>query len=211
MLTVTEIVSFAAQDEDLQNLRETVFLRPHERLLRGFQLYQKLKKLTSPVMHIADDFILELIKIFQQSQLRFLVVGGYAVSVHGYVRASDDFDIWLDNTTANLSNFRRTLMALGIDRDKVYELVQTLAKPNDSTVYRFKIEGNNVDFLMQLKGLSSFEEAYQQRFMVRLGQFEIPFIALEDLLRTKQATNRTKDQLDLEMLLKIKEELKRNL
>jgi hypothetical protein len=47
--------------------------------------------------------------------------------------------------------------------------------------------------------------------MVRLGQLEIPFIALEDLLRTKQATNRTKDQLDLEMLLKIKEELKRNL
>ncbi len=210
-MTVSEIISFAHQDEDTQNLRESLALNHAERLAKMIRLSARLRTLTEPNMRITDDFIQNLIQILEKNNLQYMVVGGYAVNVHGYLRASDDFNIWLNNTTANLSNFRRTLLGLGIEQQKVYDLVNTLAKPNDATIYRFKIEGNNVDFLMQLKGIPDFEGAYQQRALVKMGNVQIPFISLEDLVRSKTAVNRTKDRLDLEMLLQIREEAKEKL
>ena len=211
-MLVTDILSFAHEDEDTQNLIESISLSPAERLERGIALCVRLKNMNpSKYMRIVDDFILNLIRVFDSTKLRYLVVGGYAVNIHGYIRASDDFDIWLDNTTANLSNFRHTLLNLGIEKNKVYELVNTLAKPNDATVYRFKIDGNNVDFLMQLSGIPDFEKAYQQKIVVKLSDLQIPFISLEDLIRAKASTDRTKDKLDLEMLLLIREQAKENL
>jgi hypothetical protein len=207
-MTVSEIIAFPHEDEDTQNLRESLSLSHAQRLTKMLELTTRLKKIIQPNKRIADDFIQNLIGILEKNNLQYLVVGGYAVNVHGYTRASDDFDIWLNNTTANLSNFRRTLLGLGIEQQKVYDLVSTLAKPNDATVYRFKIEGNNVDFLMQLKGIPDFESAYQQRVLVNV---QIPFISLEDLVRSKTAVNRTKDRLDLEMLLQIREEAKEKL
>jgi hypothetical protein len=210
-MTVSEIIAFPHEDEDTQNLRESLSLSHTQRLTKMLELTTRLKKIIQPNKRIADDFIQNLIGILEKNNLQYLVVGGYAVNVHGYTRASDDFDIWLNNTTANLSNFRRTLLGLGIEQQKVYDLVSTLAKPNDATVYRFKIEGNNVDFLMQLKGIPDFESAYQQRVLVKLANVQIPFISLEDLVRSKTAVNRTKDRLDLEMLLQIREEAKEKL
>ena len=64
---------------------------------------------------------------------------------------------------------------------------------------------------MQLSGIPDFEKAYQQKIVVKLSDLQIPFISLEDLIRAKASTDRTKDKLDLEMLLLIREQAKENL
>lgn len=199
---------FAPEDEDLENIREALLLDAAQRFLRGVELHRELLFFRQN-MRLTEDFHLRLISIFNQYKLDYLVVGGYAVNIHGYLRASDDFDIWLHNTTANLARFRLVLKQIGLDKEQIYELVHTLARPNDRSVYRFNIEGYNIDFMLALAGIDDFEITLKNAVIVTLAEQQIPFISLEDLIRAKKASNRLKDQLDVEMLLKI-QELKEN-
>jgi hypothetical protein len=199
---------FAPEDEDLENIREALLLDVAQRFLRGVELHRELLFFRQN-MRLTEDFHLRLISIFNQYKLDYLVVGGHAVNIHGYLRASDDFDIWLHNTTANLARFRLVLKQIGLDKERIYELVHTLARPNDRSVYRFNIEGYNIDFMLALAGIDDFEITLKNAVIVTLAEQQIPFISLEDLIRAKKASNRLKDQLDVEMLLKI-QELKEN-
>jgi hypothetical protein len=59
--------------------------------------------------------------------------------------------------------------------------------------------------MLALSGIDDFENTLKNATIVTLFDQKIPFISLEDLIRTKKVSNRLKDQLDIEMLLKIQE------
>jgi len=195
---------FAPEDEDLENIREALLLDNTQRFIKGIELHRELLFFRQN-MRLSEDFHLKLISIFNQYKLDYLIVGGHAVNIHGYLRASDDFDVWLHNTTPNLSRFRLILKEIGLEKERIYELVHTLARPNDRSVYRFNIEGYNIDFMLALAGIDDFETTFKNAVYVTIADQKIPFIAIEDLIQAKKASNRLKDQLDVEMLLKIQE------
>ena len=197
-------LSFDEAERD--DLRQSLRLTPAERFRRGITLYERHLRLSNQSMRLVDDFHLRLISLFNEKQLSYLTVGGHAVNVHGYLRASDDFDIWLENSITNLSAFRRVLLQIGIDSEVVYKLVQTIAKPDDRSVVRFLIDDYTVDFLLHLDGLADFQDCQSRCLTISVGDTLIPFISLEDLIATKRASGRLKDQLDIEMLQKIDDE-----
>lgn len=65
---------------------------------------------------------------------------------------------------------------------------------------------NRIDLMNELKGIS-FEDAYSRRIEGRLGDQVVPMISIDDLIATKQASNRPQDLLDLELLLKTRDEI----
>lgn len=130
--------------------------------------------------------------------VRYVVVGGFALAYHGYVRATKDVDILIEPT---LENARRALRALegltwGISRELSPEDV--IAKP-------FTIIGDDprVD-LLTLAWSVRYADAAPKIQRVEIDGVEIPFPDIDTLIRTKQ-TDRTRDKADAEELERIKE------
>lgn len=199
-----QVLSFDEAERD--DLRYALRLTPAERFRRGIDLFERNARLTRPTMRLVEDFHLNLIRLFNELNLDYIVVGGHAVNAHGYLRGSDDFDVWLANTTPNLITFRRALKRLGVAEDDVYRLVHTLARPNDQAVFRFRFEGYPVDFLLHLYGVTDYDTAKARCLLVPVADTSIPFLSLEDLITAKRATGRLKDQLDVQKLEQIEEE-----
>lgn len=194
------------EEAERDDLRHALRLSPADRFQRGIALYERNLLLTNRSTRLIEDFHLNLIRLFNELNLDYIVVGGHAVNVHGYLRGSDDFDVWLNNNTPNLSTLRRVLLRLGISQEDVYRLVNTIAKPNGRAVFRFRIDDYAIDFLLHLHGAANYEQTKQRCLRIAVGDTEIPFISIEDLIASKLASGRPKDLLDIEMLRRIEEE-----
>jgi len=205
VLKITAVQSLTFEEEVVENLRAALRLSPGERVERALELADRSRFLANLPMRLTRDFHLRLIRLLNETGLEYLIVGGFAVNAHGYLRASDDFDLWLHNATENLTRFRKILLRLGMDETRVYDLVRSIARPGDTAVYRFTIEDHPVDFMLALAGVENFALARQQAFVIQLDDVAFPYLSLEDLIRAKQATGRPKDQVDTEVLLKIQE------
>lgn len=127
------------------------------------------------------------------SGVRFLVVGGFATIAHGYVRATDDLDLWIEATLDNAARLREALVRFGLEVDEIS--VEDLADP-----YSFlRIgtgAGRRIDLIGHAEGLV-FCTSWPRRFETELFGHKVPFIALEDLLKNKEATGRHKDLADV--------------
>ena len=55
-------------------------------------------------MDIFDEDILLLWKCLHQNDVRYIMIGGFAINLHGYSRATKDIDIWIEDTLENRKN-----------------------------------------------------------------------------------------------------------
>jgi len=140
------------------------------------------------------DF-LDLLRAFVDADVRFLIVGAYAMALHGRPRATGDLDIWIEATTENA---RRTLRALGEFGAPLAEISEAdLATPG--VVYQIGVPPGRIDLLTDLTGIT-FAEAWLDRMHRPFGDIEVDFIGRASFLRNKRATGRPKDLLDIEGL-----------
>ena len=145
-------------------------------------------------MKLDKDFN-EFVELFVVNDVRFLVVGGYALAAHGYPRSTDDFDTWVWAQPVNAQKIVTCLNAFGFgslnlsveDFMKSDQIVQLGYPP-----YR-------IDIITSISGVE-FDEAWMNRMVVEIDGLQVPFIGREDLLRNKRATGRPKDLLDVEYL-----------
>ncbi len=142
-----------------------------------------------------DPNFSEFIASLHAHDARFLVVGGYAVALHGHPRYTADLDVWLlvDESNARavlgaLEDFGFGGLDLTIDDFLAADRVVQLGYPP-----------LRIDLLTSIDGVG-FAEAYERRVEVELGGVGVPFISLADLRRNKQASGRTRDLADLEAL-----------
>lgn len=130
--------------------------------------------------------------------VRYVVVGGFALAYHGYIRATKDVDILIEPTLENASRALQALEGLtwGISRELNAEDV--IAKP-------FTIIGDDprVD-LLTLAWSVRYADAAPKIEKVEVDGVEVPFPDIDTLIRTKQ-TDRTRDKADAEELERIKE------
>lgn len=154
---------------------------------------------------LLDDhksFAIQLLKF----GVEFILVGGYAVVFHGYVRTTGDMDIWLKPDNANRDKFIAMLRNMGI----VNEDLSVLQSKDFSQALAFHIDEppTRIDFLTKIVGVS-FDEANQRKVLLTIGEYEIPVLHLDHLLANKLISGRTKDKADVEELqriLKMREE-----
>jgi hypothetical protein len=141
-----------------------------------------------------QDFV-DLLRSFIAHDVRFLVVGAYALAVHGRPRATGDFDVWVDATPDNAP---RVIGALGAFGAPMHDLtVADFAKPG--IVYQMGLPPGRIDVLTELTGLT-FIEAWPGRVEQPLDELHVPVIGREAFIRNKKATGRARDLGDIEDL-----------
>ncbi len=141
----------------------------------------------------------EMLQCLADEEVKFLLVGAYALAAHGYPRATMDIDIWvmpsLDNATA-------VLRALGRFGAPLHGLtVEDLQK--DDTVFQIGIAPRRIDIITGASGLQ-FAEALAHSSRIMLESIEIHIPSVDDLIRNKRASGRTKDIADAEALESLK-------
>ena len=103
------------------------------------------------------DFV-DLLRAFAGADVRFLIVGAYALAVHGRPRATGDLDVWIDATPENAPRVMQALAAFGAPLAEITEA--DFAPPG--VVYQIGVPPGRIDILTELTGLT-FEQAWRDR------------------------------------------------
>jgi hypothetical protein len=133
-------------------------------------------------MHIQQDFE-ELLGLLEENQVKYLIIDGYAVAFHGYPRLTKDLDIFYENSPANITRLRNTLLAFGFTKDGIPQDVFV----TPGSILTFGLEPVRVDLLNSIDGID-FDRAYDNRTKGRYGKFEATFIGKQDLLINSSLT-----------------------
>jgi predicted nucleotidyltransferase len=157
-------------------------------------------------MNLFIDKHVGLMKNLIGAKVDFIIIGGYSVIFHGYMRTTGDLDIWLKPDNSNKEKLISALAKTGFDK----EFLQQVASYDFTKHLAFSIweEPLRVDFLTIIN-LVSFEEAEKAKVIAETDGLNVPFIPLEQLVLSKINTGRLKDKADIEELQKI-QEAKRN-
>ncbi len=146
---------------------------------------------------LPDDFK-ELLELLNENGVEYLLIGGYAVGMHGYVRSTTDIDFFV---SSDKENAKKLVMALTEFGFAGTTLSIDLFTRKDSLVI-MGVEPLAVDILNYLTGVD-FETAYRQRKLIICEGIEVSVINLADLITNKIATGRLKDLADVEYLKRI--------
>ena len=138
----------------------------------------------------------ELLSAFNVGQVRYLIVGGYAVSFHAQPRATKDLDILIG---ADAENGKAVLTALAKFGAPIEGLsAKDFAEPDN--FFRMGTPPVMVDIMPKISGVE-FEEAWRRRVDVRIDDdLSVPFISREDLLVAKLSAGRAQDLIDVDAL-----------
>ena len=140
------------------------------------------------------DFV-DLLRAFSEAEVRFLVVGAYALAHHGRPRATGDLDVWVEATP---QNGRRVLQALEAFGAPLHDVTQDdFARPG--VVLQMGVPPGRIDVLTELAGIH-FEAAWTTRERGAFGDLAVDFIGRDAFIRNKRETGRLKDLGDIEGL-----------
>jgi hypothetical protein len=140
------------------------------------------------------DFV-DLLRAFVAADVRFLIVGAYALAHHGRPRATGDLDVWVEATPANAARVMQALAAFGAPLQEVTE--QDFSEPG--VVFQIGVPPARIDILTELTGVR-FAEAWPGRDRGRFGELSVDFLGREAFIRNKRSTGRAKDLGDIEGL-----------
>lgn len=127
--------------------------------------------------------------------VEYLLVGGYAVIFHGYVRTTGDIDIWISASEVNAARIDAAVHALGFNPPWLKPEIFLKAR----SVLRIGTEPFQFEIINQIDGVA-FEECYGRRVTAEIEGIPVPVIGLADLKRNKRASGRNKDLADLDYL-----------
>ena len=135
------------------------------------------------------------LKSLNDHEVRYLLIGGFAVAYHGYPRATDDIDVWVARDRENADRLVNAIKAFGFD---VPELSAELFLQEDRIV-RMGYPPLCIEVQTSISGVQ-FEACYRRRVEGQVSDLAVPIISLPDLKKNKQASGRLKDLADLENL-----------
>lgn len=137
----------------------------------------------------------ELLSILNEAQVRYLVVGGYAVIEHTEPRYTKDIDIWVSPTRDNAERVYASLKQFGAPLSNI--TIEDFTNPG--IVYQMGRPPARIDVLTGLTGLD-FESAWSNRVEGSYGEVRTQFLSIEDLIINKRAAGRPQDLMDVESL-----------
>jgi hypothetical protein len=145
-------------------------------------------------MFVNSDFT-ELLKLFDDNRVRYLIVGGYAVVQYVEPRYTKDLDLWISADETNAQAVYNALRAFGAPLAGLTE--QDFAE--EGYFYQMGVPPMRVDVLMGIPGLD-FEDAWQRRVEVDFDGLRVNFISRQDLVKSKLASGRPQDLIDAKSL-----------
>ncbi len=147
-------------------------------------------------MYLTSDYR-DMIELFNEHDVRYLVAGAYAMATFGYARSTYDIDLWIDKSEENVQKVLKALDDFGIpfavtkdDLTKSFNVIQIGNAPV------------RIDILTDIDGVV-FEEAYVCKVMHDFGNVLTPVLEINDIIKNKMASDRAKDRIDVLELKKL--------
>lgn len=137
----------------------------------------------------------EFIELLNKNNVKYLIIGGYALAIHGYPRYTNDLDIWIWVDNLNAKNIIKSIEQFGFSSLNLN--TNDFLKPD--YVIQLGLPPNRIDILTSADGIE-FEESYKAKVTIKIQKLDINFIDLENLKKNKMAVGRYQDLADLEKL-----------
>jgi hypothetical protein len=141
----------------------------------------------------------DMLQLLSEEQVDFMIVGAYALGVHGYPRATGDIDIWVKPDKINSERLYRALTRFGAPLGEI----QIHEFSSEGIIFQIGVIPRRIDIITKVDG-AKFDEADEDKIVVEIEGLKVPVISLEKLIRNKMATGREKDALDIKILTKMK-------
>jgi hypothetical protein len=137
----------------------------------------------------------EFIQLLNENQVKYLVIGGYAVAIHGHPRYTKDIDIWIEISEENAQKLVTALTQFGFE---------SLGLTSDDfqtpdQIIQLGYPPNRIDLITNPDGID-FQTCYDSKIEVSLNDVSVKFINLDNLKKNKLASGRLQDLADLEKL-----------
>ena len=140
---------------------------------------------------LSQDFK-EFVELLNKNEVEYLIVGGYAVGIHGYPRYTGDLDIWINATRQNARKMVAVLTEFGFDSFGLTE--EDFTKLGN--VIQMGYPPFRIDILTTIDGVR-FGDCYKNKIVVLHDEITLDVIGIEDLRRNKKVSGRLKDIDDL--------------
>jgi hypothetical protein len=145
-------------------------------------------------MNLEED-LREFVELLNALNVRYIVVGAFAVAYHGRPRFTADLDLFIERSHENAERLVQVLERFGFGglNLSIDDFLQ------EDQVVQLGIAPNRIDLLTFLSGVN-FQDAWATREQGEIEGLTVPFISREMLKRNKAATGRSQDLADLEHL-----------
>ncbi|WP_395706511.1 DUF6036 family nucleotidyltransferase [Casimicrobium huifangae] len=138
----------------------------------------------------------EFIELLRSNGVEFLVVGAHALAAHGRPRYTGDLDLWVRPESGNISRLVKALDDFGFASLGI--VAQDFMQPQ--AMIQLGYPPARIDLLTAIDGVT-FADAFEHRVDFDAGNgLRLPVISVDDLIRNKLATGRSKDLADVEAL-----------
>ncbi|MFZ4770794.1 MAG: DUF6036 family nucleotidyltransferase [Ferruginibacter sp.] len=147
--------------------------------------------------NIFNEDFRDFIQALNDNKVRYILVGGFSVILHGYSRTTGDMDIWVERTKENYQNISKAFSQFGLS---VFDMTEDnfLSHPNWA-VFTFGVPPVAIDLMIAVKGLD-FETCYNNAVIFEDDNLKIRTIHKNNLIEAKKSSGRPKDLDDLENL-----------
>ena len=154
----------------------------------------------------------EILREFQKQKVRYVIVGGIAVNLFGFVRSTADMDILVEMSNENLKkvvsilkkkgyHVKQPVDPMGIADEKLrYDWIHN----KHMKAFNFYKEDELKEVDIIIESPLSFKDAQKGRLCFRIDDLLLPVISIDNLIKMKSGTGRGVDKLDIEELKKIK-------
>jgi hypothetical protein len=137
----------------------------------------------------------DILRALSDGKVKFLLVGAYAMAVHGYPRSTMDIDLWI---MPDPDNAHRVLLALEDFGAPSGDLtIEDLQK--DELIFQIGVAPCRIDILTSVDGLN-FKDAFANSDIIDIEGISVNVLSVPDLIKNKRSTGRTKDLADAESL-----------
>ena len=137
----------------------------------------------------------DILLALSNRKAKFLLVGAYAMAVHGYPRSTMDIDLWVKSDPVNAILVLQALEDFGAPSDNLTQ--NDLQK--EELIFQIGVAPRRIDIITSVDGLN-FEEAFENSKTVEIEEIPIQVLSINDLIKNKRSTGRNKDLVDAESL-----------
>jgi hypothetical protein len=146
-----------------------------------------------------DEHFLDLLSAFNTAQVRYAIVGAYAVGVHGHPRATKGLDLWIDGSPDNAVRVVNALRAFGAPAGSLGQ--SDLAKPGAG--FMVGEPPRRIAVLTQIDGVQ-FADAFPRALEAKFSGVPARVLGLDDLIANKRSAARLQDLADVRALERLR-------
>lgn len=148
--------------------------------------------------NIFDEDFREFIEALNKHNVEYILVGGFSVILYGYSRTTGDLDLWVNKSKENYDKLCKAFDEFGMP---IFDMTENnfLNHPFWD-VFSFGRSPVAIDIMTAVKGLD-FKDAFRKSKMFEDHGIQIRTLHKNDLIASKKASNRPKDQDDLENII----------